>query len=374
MRAPDPLAMALGPEAAERIYLAMVNGNESFLVLYNLARFKELAGMRNQAGGRIMAFKGEVQDNFGLPRLLQFDKPDDNLFALELFPLPALHSMAIFYHQDGENDLRFHNKVIPSPPSGQRYSRLIPVSTEWAPWFLDNPDLGTTFRRLIFLMQEAEQEDRELLRHFSASITYACGLPDPRANRPVSALSSKWRQVNYSKATLHWATAQWEGHTFVNDTVAQQKQPLAPAADEFDRLFGRARTPAGVLPPIHGARGSHRHRMQLASALLSPDRLRGGGSGGSNNPPPRHGLCDTDIGIFTAMLKAQSDAQIAISKANHQNFIASHTATSQALAAKGSDKDSKLTAAKKRILQTCAGEADGDSFVPEQGGTAETLG
>jgi hypothetical protein len=114
---------------------------------------------------------------------------------------------------------------------------------------------------------------------------------------------------------------------------------------------------------------------------MSPDRLRGGGSDGSDNPPPRHGLHDTDIGIFTALLKAQSDAQIAINKANHQNFIAFHTATAQALAAKGSDKDSKLTAAKKRILQACAGEADGDSFVPEpvfqemdtKGGTAEAL-
>jgi hypothetical protein len=67
-----------------------------------------------------------------------------------------------------------------------------------------------------------------------------------------------------------------------------------------------------------------------------------------------------DISIFTALLKVQSDAQIAINKANHQNFIAFHTATVQALAAKGSDKDSKLTAAKKQTLQACTGEADGD--------------
>jgi hypothetical protein len=70
-------------------------------------------------------------------------------------------------------------------------------------------------------MQEAEQEDRELLRHFAASIRYACGLPDPRANCPVSALLSKWRRVNYSKAILHWAMVQWEGHAVVNDMVAQ---------------------------------------------------------------------------------------------------------------------------------------------------------
>ncbi len=289
MRAPDPLAMALGPEAAGRIYLAMVNGDGSFLVLHNLARFEELAGMRYRAGGRIVAFEGEVRDDFGLPRLLQFNEPDNNLFALDSFPLPALHGAAMFYHQDGENDLRFHNKIVPSSSGGQRYSCLIPVPTEWAPWFLDNPDLGTTFRRLIFLMQEAEQDDRELLRHFAASITYACGFPDPRANCPVSALSSKWRRVTYSKAALHWATAQWEGHAVVNDTVAQRKEPPAPEADVFDCLFGRARTPVGGVPPIHRARGSHCHRTQLASASLSPDKLRGGGSCGSNNPPPSHG-------------------------------------------------------------------------------------
>jgi hypothetical protein len=121
-RGPNPLATALGPEAARRIYLAMVNGDGFFLVLHNLARFEEPAGMRSQAGGHIVVFKGEVRDDFGLPRLLQFDKSDNKLFALDSFPMPALHSAALFYHQDEENDLRFHNKVVPFPPGGPRYS------------------------------------------------------------------------------------------------------------------------------------------------------------------------------------------------------------------------------------------------------------
>jgi hypothetical protein len=141
----------------------MVNGDGSFLVLHNLARFEEPAGMRSWARGHIVVFKGKVQDNFGLPRLLQFDELDNKLFALDLFPMPALHSTALFYHQDRENDLHFHNKVVPPRTRGPRYSRLIPVPTEWAPWFLDKPDLGTTFRRLIFLMKEAERDDTELL-------------------------------------------------------------------------------------------------------------------------------------------------------------------------------------------------------------------
>ena len=59
-----------------------------------------------------------------------------------------------------------------------------------------------------------------------------------------------------------------------------------------------------------------------------------------------------------------------------------HTATAQVLAAKASDKDSKLTTAKKRILQACAGNAYGDAFAAEpvfqdmdtKGGSTEALG
>jgi hypothetical protein len=59
-KAPDPLGVALSPEAAGRIYLAMVNRNGHFSVLHNLARFEELEGMRSQAGGHLVAFEGEV--------------------------------------------------------------------------------------------------------------------------------------------------------------------------------------------------------------------------------------------------------------------------------------------------------------------------
>ena len=54
----------------------------------------------------------------------------------------------------------------------------------------------------------------------------------------------------------------------------------------------------------------------------------------------------------------------------------------QALAAKGEDKESKLTATKKRILQACAGIMYADEFVVEhvyqdidaEGGTSDAMG
>jgi len=86
--------------------------------------------------------------------------------------------------------------------------------------------------------------------------------------------------------------------------------------------------------------------------------------------------------LISTILKAQADAQLAQTNANHANLIAFQTVTAQALAAKGGDKESKLTAAKKRILQACAGVMHADEFTAEQvyldmdaeGGASEALG
>ncbi len=82
------------------------------------------------------------------------------------------------------------------------------------------------------------------------------------------------------------------------------------------------------------------------------------------------------------MMEAQSAANVAMSVASNTNMIAFHTATAQALAAKNGDKDSKLTVAKKKILQACCGHADKDTFTTPgvymemdvEGGTTDALG
>jgi hypothetical protein len=86
--------------------------------------------------------------------------------------------------------------------------------------------------------------------------------------------------------------------------------------------------------------------------------------------------------LITTLLQAQSDAQLAQANANHANLLTFHTATAQALAAKGGDKDSKITAAKRRILQACTGITHVDVFsVPlvywdldAEGGSSDALG
>jgi hypothetical protein len=206
-------------------------------------------------------------------------------------------------------------------------------------------------------------------------------------------MSSTWRRVAYLQATRHWATAQWEGHAATKEADAWQKDPPAPVANGFDQVFGRAGRQPGVVPkrPQAQTLAPAKHRANHSS--VAPGRRVRVGNGGQpggrpatghaaaahNLPPTPH---EANIDIFTVLLKAQSNTQIAINDTNHQNFIAFHMATAQALAAKGSDKDSKLTAAKKRILQACAGDADGEAFAAEpvfrdmdtEGGTLEALG
>ncbi len=66
--------------------------------------------------------------------------------------------------------------------------------------------------------------------------------------------------------------------------------------------------------------------------------------------------------LITTLLKVQLDAQLAQTNANHANLITFQTATAQAWAAKGGGKKSKLTAAKGRILQSCARSTHADKL------------
>jgi hypothetical protein len=75
-----------------------------------------------------------------------------------------------------------------------------------------------------------------------------------------------------------------------------------------------------------------------------------------SHPPSTQPAIDLGA-LLTTMLQAQVDSQMAVTAANNTNLIAFTTAMVQALASKGgSDKEAKMTVAKKRILQqACLG-------------------
>ena len=98
--------------------------------------------------------------------------------------------------------------------------------------FLDSPSMGMAFRRLVKLMQTARKVERTLLRPFCEGMALACGLHDPTAINPNSAINSKWRRIAYTKEVTSLATTVWEGHR-----AAARKAPPKPPT-YFDLLFG----------------------------------------------------------------------------------------------------------------------------------------
>jgi hypothetical protein len=162
------------------------------------------------------------------------------------------------------------------------------------------------------------------------------------------------------------ATAAWEGRRPASCKAPPEQKPRAPS--QFDLIFGgpareedgnggwgdswgyvRSNTP----PPEAG---------RLSSTLPSVQ-----GTQVPVVPVPAAVPGGLDIAaLITTLLKAQSEAQLAQTNANHANLLAFQTVTAQALAAKGGDKESKLTAAKRRILQACAGITHADKFEVEQ--------
>jgi hypothetical protein len=258
----------------------------------------------------------------------------------------------------------------------QTCQRLIPIPVGWAHMFRDYPPMGVAYRRLLQLLSvTADAAERRQFQAFGEGVALACGSPNPSAPNPISAADSSWKRVAYGKATLSAATVAWEGHQpGASKAPPPRTEPRAPT--KFDNLFGGPAREEdgnegwgdswGYCRPntIPTDAGTHRTEAPVPAPVA-----------------PVPGGLDL-AALISTLLKTQTDAQLAQNNANHANLIAFQTATAQALAAKGGDKESKLTAAKKRILQACAGIMYADEFVVEhvyqdldaEGGTSDALG
>ena len=206
-------------------------------------------------------------------------------------------------------------------------------------------------------------------------MAYAC-LSASEEELPISTMSSKWKRMVMSRATKAWATSAWMGQPPPDEAVADE--PHAVTINDFSSMFGGPATRTAVTiptnnPPARRTRGP-RPRQMGERIQMGGDAQPGGGVTETGTP---------DImTIIRTMMEAQSAANVAMSVASNTNMIAFHTATAQALAAKNGDKDSKLTVAKKKILQACCGHADKESFMTPavyldmdvEGGTTDALG
>jgi hypothetical protein len=145
---------ALGPEATEQTYLAVLNAKDVFLVMHGLQWWAEAPGGARNHRRQMVAFKEELRMGTGIPNLWKFEEPDDQLFRL-LTLLPVLLSDTALYYEDEKNNKYYRATVAPDkggPGWAPPCRRLLPILVEWAPMFLDYPDSGTAFCWLVNLI------------------------------------------------------------------------------------------------------------------------------------------------------------------------------------------------------------------------------
>jgi hypothetical protein len=408
------LKSALEPKAKGRTYLAMLNAKVIFSVMHGIQWWAGApSGARNQRG-KVVAFKGEVRTGTNVPNLWRFEELEEQIFWLLTLPPVSLSNTARYY-EDGANDKYYRTTVAPdargagwAPSCGH----FIPIPVEWAPMFLDYPDSGTAFRRLVDLVNLVDEAEQGRFTYLAWSMAYAC-LFASKEEHPVSTMSAQWKRLVMSRTTRTWATSAWTGQP--PSDKAEEDRPITsaskPPIKDFSSMFGgHTRRTAVTIPNSQGRPVSRLSSGRNVGPRPNPPPKAGSGTprvatgliGQGGGEPPRGGPRPTAgstptltggaasppdgdtsvVAIIHTMMEAQSAVNVAMAAAANANMIAFHTATVQALAAKNGDKDSKLTVAKKSILQACCGHADKDTFetpvvyldMDVEGGTTDALG
>jgi hypothetical protein len=211
-----------------------------------------------------------IRSGRGVPNLWRFDEPDEQLFRLVELPPVALRNVAWFYASDDNEDY-YWDTIMPDkggvgwkPMCG----RLIPIPGEWAALFLDYPDLGTTFRRIVDLINLVDKAKQVKFLHLAQSVAYACFLASKSA-RPTSTMASKWKRLIFMKPTLDWAQLAWSGQEKSAEAthwVATTTLAMSPANDFAGVFGGSARRPVRIPMTQTG----HGERAPPGSILRPP--------------------------------------------------------------------------------------------------------
>jgi hypothetical protein len=165
----------------------------------------------------------------------------------------------------------------------------------------------------------------------------------------MSTMASKWKQLIFMKPTLDWAQLAWSGQVKsaeATNRVATTTLAMSPANDFASIFGGLARRPVRI--PMTQTGHGEQAPPGVDPVPTNPWVTYRATVAG----PP--GL-DVETLIRT-LFKAQAKAQVVLAVGQNANLIAFHTATAQSLGSKSGEKDSKLTVAKKAILQVCCGQ------------------
>ncbi len=226
----------------------------------------------------------------------------------------ALHEVAKFYALDDNVDY-YRNTIVPDK-GGAGWAplcgRLIPILVEWASLFLDYPDMGTTFRRIMDLIRSVDKTERVKFQYLAQSVVYACSSASEEV-RPVSTMASQWKRLILSKQTNEWAQWAWSGQSEsaegFNDAL--RTTPAVPRANNFASVFGGLTRMAVTVPraPIVNGQAPQRVHPAPAGHWVTYEATEAVTAG-------------LDVkSLIRTLFTAQTMAQLALAKAQNSNLM-----------------------------------------------------
>jgi len=346
---PGSVAAALEPNAAKaRVYLAVLNGDVGFTLLHHVQRLDQEIWPTDPIANKIVAFAGDIRAQGPTPNVIVFDEEEDTLF--QRFDLPAarlVETLDWYRSTANGNDQNNTFVVDPSIPIkvGGAVTRLIPIPLGWASMFLDGPNFGTTVRRMFDLFDSLEEEERPDLLPIFEMVCMACCAAN-NSDMPASTLSTQWTRLTFHARTKRWAAEAWARHSGQEEQGhVDQSDPLPPETPsplaQFKNLFGQRKK-------RHAGHPTRPATTQDSRAPTSPIQVA-----------PVDAAAGDLGSIMVKILEAQSEANLRL----HQNLMENFRVTSAAVGATGTTRDARLSDAKLRILQACAGH-DGWQAIP----------
>jgi hypothetical protein len=349
----EALEVALEPEfSADSIYLAVLGNSDKVSVLHSLCRLLTPLRTKDPLTGKVAAFVGETRPKGSTPNVVYFD--DDTDLASRKLPVVSFDRALNHIKRHGTSP-NADELVDEDDVRQMEVSPLIPIPSEWAPFFLDSPTITTTMERVKALMMTLQVEKMRrylpLPDHLAAAACRDEAEEDEADGRSALAIQGA-HTLSYSPAVKRCAEALWNR----GDEEASEEGSKGPPTAKKSKVGTKTK----------------KKKTSVDDAWMT----------GVNNIPPSDEDPSNDSsdeeseeeeetrprkkkqrGTSTSDLCAEL---LRINAANMKTLLEAHRVTDMAMAATGTSA-SKLSISRLLAMEAAAGvNDDGDPFEPSK--------
>jgi hypothetical protein len=262
-----------------------------FTLMYNLQRANRELRPGNPIKSRVVAFGGEVQPDDDTSDVFVLEEDKDDLFERVYLPQVSVTDTVKAYDQDSKGDYTHTFVLDPATwdKKAKPTTRMMPIPLEWAPMFVDNPDFGTTVRRMRDLFMSVTDDERYRLVDIFGMITQAC-CATREGDGAGSTLAVDWRKLKYHAKTHAWAEEKW-GLLKSNSGEDEEAREQSDLEDYGEIFRGEKARPSVVILAARPNIGSQEKRTPraapgpTAAAQMPASRASGAGPDPSADKP-----------------------------------------------------------------------------------------